>query len=313
MEDRNASFVALVLSSGLRRQEAGSLLTFEVPAARLSGSRYCRGRVAGAVTRSKASRTFYASARSVRDIESYVESSRAWAVRKAQEKGRYEQIVGMRMVTEVTQGSGRKVRWTERTGRTFEQGLDTLTWRDRMLLFTEGIDGPEPLWLWLNEAGLPFHPHSWEAVFRTANQRCRSALEPHADRRLDPHRIYSPYATVHSARHSMALIMLVVLKSLLDRRFGLTQGERRDFALLYGDPWHLVQGLLGHATRQVTIDIYLAPVRNLRLESLLAQTDVLPTGPLPDLDTLFAQVARETDGIQDIDSRLTARSMDAAW
>lgn len=105
----------------------------------------------------------------------------------------------------------------------------------------------------------------------------------------------------------MALIMLVVLNSLLDRRFGLTPAERRDFALLYGDPWHLVQGLLGHATRQVTIDIYLVPVRNLRLESLLAQADTLPTGPMGDLDALFARVARETDGIQDIDSRLTPR------
>ncbi|WP_327075538.1 restriction endonuclease (plasmid) [Kitasatospora purpeofusca] len=59
----------LLVSSGLRRQEGGSLLTFEVPGIRLGGSRYCRGRVSGAVTRSKASRTFYASAEAVRDVD----------------------------------------------------------------------------------------------------------------------------------------------------------------------------------------------------------------------------------------------------
>ncbi|MCX4757843.1 site-specific integrase [Kitasatospora purpeofusca] len=304
VEDRNTAFVRLLVSSGLRRQEGGSLLTFEVPGTRLGGSRYCRGRVSGAVTRSKASRTFYCSTEAVRDIESYVESSRAWAVRKAQVKGRYDKLTDMRLVTEVTRGPKRKVRWTARDGVVFEQLLDSLTWRERATLFTEGPDGPEPLWLWLNEAGLPFQPHSWDAVFRTANQRCRAALEPPAELRADPHKVYSPYATVHGARHSMALFMLVVLNSLMDQRFGLSPSERRDFALLYGDPWHLVQGLLGHATRQVTVDTYLAPVRHLQLQSLLAEVEEPLSAPLPDLDDLFARVAREADGIQDIDVRL---------
>ncbi|WP_329143144.1 site-specific integrase [Streptomyces sp. NBC_01456] len=312
LEDRNTAFVRLEVSSGLRRQEGGSLLTFEVPGTRLGKSRYCRGRVSGAVTRSKASRTFYCSTEAVRDIESYVESSRAWAVRKAQARGRYDQLADMRLVTEVTPGLRRKVRWRDRDGVLFERPLDSLTWQERATLFTEGADGPEPLWLWLNEAGLPFQPHSWEAVFRTANQRCRAVLEPPADQRRDPHRVYSPYATVHGARHSMALFMLVVLNSLLDRRFGLSPKERRDFALLYGDPWHLVQGLLGHATRQITVETYLAPVRHLQLEALLAEADEPMAAPLPDLDGLFTRVAREADGIQDIDTRLTPRQAGAA-
>lgn len=312
LEDRNIAFVRLLVSSGLRLQEGGSLLTFEVPSTRLGNSRYCRGRVSGAVTRAKASRTYYASAEAVRDIESYTESSRAWAIRKAQLKGRYDKLPDMRLVTEVTRGPKRKVRWTDRDGVLFERLLDSLTWRERACLFTEGPDGPEPLWLWLNEAGLPFQPHSWEAVFRTANQRCKGALEPPAHLRSDPHKVYSPYATPHSARHSMALFMLVVLNALMDQRFGLSPRERRDFALLYGDPWHLVQGLLGHATRQVTVDTYLAPVRHLQLESLLAEVEAPIAAPLPDLDGLFARVAREADGIQDIDSQLTLRPVGGA-
>jgi hypothetical protein len=42
-ELRNTSFVQLLLSSGLRRQEGGSLLTFELPSQRLRFGRYCHG------------------------------------------------------------------------------------------------------------------------------------------------------------------------------------------------------------------------------------------------------------------------------
>ena len=51
----------------------------------------------------------------------------------------------------------------------------------------------------------------------------------------------------HSARHSFALYMLVVLNTLTDLRYGLNAEERRDLPPLYGDPWFMVQQLLGHA------------------------------------------------------------------
>ncbi|MGW2540837.1 hypothetical protein ACWC5I_08170 [Kitasatospora sp. NPDC001574] len=99
--------------------------------------------------------------------------------------------------------------------------------------------------------------------------------------------------------------MLVVLNELMDRRYGLTAEERRDFRLLYGDPWFMVQGLLGHASRETTVNIYLAPVRHLQLSSLLAAAAAPLEGPVPDLDGVFARVAREADGIVDIDARLS--------
>jgi hypothetical protein len=88
LEDRNVAFVRLLVSSGLRRSEGGSLLTFEVPEVRLGAGRYYRGKVMAGPTRSKKSRVFYAAADAVADITAYVESSRAWAVREAQRKGR---------------------------------------------------------------------------------------------------------------------------------------------------------------------------------------------------------------------------------
>ncbi|MFG2638768.1 integrase [Streptomyces sp. NPDC048362] len=307
LEDRNVAFVRMLTSSGLRRLEQGSLLTIEVPKIPLSGGRYCRGKVAGAVTRSKVGRTFYASSGAVGDVESYVEASRAWAVRKAQRAGRYERLPEMRLVTEVAGGLKPKVHWVDQDGVMGERELDKLTWEDRMLLFEEGPHGPEPLWLWLNEQGLPFQPHSWEGVFRAANKRCERILTPPKHLHRDPHRVYSPYATPHSARHSFALFMLVVLNEVMDRKYGLTPEERRDFRLLYGDPWFMVQGLLGHASRETTVKHYLAPVRNLQLESMLATSEEPVDAPMPDLDRVFARVARDADGIQDIDARLAPR------
>ncbi|MEV3871600.1 site-specific integrase [Streptomyces sp. NPDC049906] len=305
LEDRNVAFTRLVTSSGLRRLEAGSLLTFEIPKTRLPESRYCHGRVAAEVTRSKRSRTFYVSTGAVGDVESYVDSSRAWAVRQAQKAGRYDRLPEMRQVTEVTRGTKPMVRWCDQDGVVGEWELARLTWQERMLLFAEGPEGPEPLWLWLNEQGLPFHPYSWEGVFRTANQRCERVLTPPEHLGRDPHQVFAPYATVHAGRHSFALFMLVVLNEVMDRRYGLTPAERRDFRMLYGDPWFMVQGLLGHASRETTVETYLAPVRHLQLQSLLADAAAPPDAPMPDLDSLFARVARDAEGIQDVDACMT--------
>ncbi len=71
LEDRNVAFTRLLVSSGLRRAEGGSLLTFEVPELRLDGGRYYRGKVAAGVTRSKKDRTFYVAADAVGEIEAY--------------------------------------------------------------------------------------------------------------------------------------------------------------------------------------------------------------------------------------------------
>ncbi len=95
--------------------------------------------------------------------------------------------------------------------------------------------------------------------------------------------------------------MLVVLNRLMDQRYGLTEEERRDFRQLYGDPWFMVQQQLGHASRETTVNWYLAPVADLELRSMLAGADEPAAAPMPELDAVFARIARESDGIQDID------------
>jgi site-specific recombinase XerD len=310
-EIRNTSFVQLLLSSGLRRQEGGSLLTFELPVQRLRHGRYLHGRIAGAVTRSKNTRTFYASVDAVRQVETYVQSERAWAVRRAQDAGSYDRLPMMRLVTRVTRGLKPRVGWVDADGVVGGQDLDRLGWRERRWLFLEGPDGPEPAWLWLTEQGLPMAPDRWNGVFRNANLRCEEVLLSPEEReikrqfRLAEVRGKSPYATPHSCRHSMALYMLILLNELFESRYGLTKKDRRDFALLFGDPWWLVKTLLGHADVETTKRHYLAPVAHLHLESILAAAESTDEGnDVEDLDGIFARLARESEAIQDIDALL---------
>ncbi|MGW0856968.1 integrase [Streptomyces sp. NPDC002690] len=309
-ELRNTSFVQLLLSSGLRRQEGGALLLFEVPTQRLRYGRYMHGLIAGALTRAKRSRTYYTSVDAVGQVEAYIASERAWAIQRAQMKGRYERLPMMRLVTRVTRDLKPKVEWVDVDGVVGGKELSRLDWRERQWLFIEGPDGPEPAWLWLTEQGLPIAPDRWNGVFRNANLRCEEVLLTQQERkvgrdfRLAEVRGKTPYATPHSARHSFALYMLILLNELFESRYGLTKQDRRDFALLFGDPWWLVKTLLGHVDVETTKRHYLAPVSHLQLESILAtaDTDSSHETDVEDMDGVFARLARETVGIQDIDT-----------
>ncbi|MGW7347894.1 site-specific integrase [Streptomyces sp. NPDC054854] len=314
-ELRNTSFVQLLLGSGLRRQEGGSLLTFEVPTQRLRHGRYCHGRIAAALTRAKVGRVFYATVDAVGQVEAYVASERAWAVHRAQQQGRYERLPMMRLITGLTRGRRPVVEGVDRGRLAGRQELGRLGWRERQWLFLDGPSGPEPAWLWLTEQGLPMDPGGWNGVFATANRRCDQALLTAQERtigrefRLAEVCGKSPYATPLAARHSFALYMLVLLNALLEARFGLTKADRRNFALLFGDPWWLVKTLLGHADVETTKRHYLAPVLHLELESVLAaaRTDGAEEHLMEDLDGVFARLARESQGIQDIDVLMAGR------
>ncbi|MCX5063697.1 hypothetical protein OOK12_43320 [Streptomyces sp. NBC_00452] len=101
--------------------------------------------------------------------------------------------------------------------------------------------------------------------------------------------------------------MLIVLNQLMETRYRLTAADRRDFALLFGDPWWLVKTLLGHADVEVTKRHYLAPVAHLQLESILATaeiTDGQGAGRGEGIDDVFTRLARETADIQDVETLL---------
>jgi site-specific recombinase XerD len=248
---RDAAFADLLYSSGLRRREAATLLSAELPQA--GASNYYAARVGQAVAK-RSGRYFYVGHGAVQAVHGYRAGEREQAVRRARSAGRYAPLPGILVVEEISRRG--LVRWTAPGGRAQQGTLDTLTWRQRLRLFVRTEDGLEPAMLWLTEAGMPMDYKSWTKVFERASDRCaRLGL--------------SVWATPHMLRHSMALRMLVSLNNALDRRLGLSAQERRHYEEIYGNVWAMVKDLLGHSNEQITRDVYLEPVRGLQLESLL--------------------------------------------
>lgn len=252
---RDCAFADLLYSSGLRRREGGALLTCELP---LLGRRnYYAGKVGQGVAK-RAGYTFYVGHPALQRIAGYQLSLRAEAVRRAQRSGVYDHVPGQRIVQEITRAG--RVLWTDRAGRTGESALETLTAAERLRLFVDTEDGLEPAMLWLTETGLPLSYMTWTKVFERASDRCAGlGIEV--------------FATPKMLRHSMALRMLISLHNALDRRLGLSPGQRRHYEEVYGQVWSMVKDMLGHRSEQVTRDVYLEPVRGLQLESLLNDED----------------------------------------
>ena len=118
------------------------------------------------------------------------------------------------MVTGVTGLRERVLHWRDQDNQLGRKPLASASVAERMTMFREGNEGMEPLWLWLNESGLPLRPASWENVFRAASQRCVDVLQC---RMTEP-----PVFTPHMCRHSFALHMFVVLHYFVYRRIVLS-------------------------------------------------------------------------------------------
>jgi site-specific recombinase XerD len=276
-DGRDAAFAEVLFSSGLRRREAGTLLTVELPDTSTPRA-YYPGRVAAAVAK-HANRYFYVGAGALKAVEAYVATTRAQAVARARAEGRYENLRDRWLVREVTRSG--LVRWHDGSGVVSQAPLNALTDLDRQRLYVQADGGLEPLALWLTEAGLPMDYRSWSHVFGRANARC-AALG------------MAVFCTPHMCRHSFALRMLVSLHHALDTRLGLDPAQRRHYQQVYGSVWDLVKDLLGHRSVETTREIYLEPVRGLQLDSLLDGADDAPS------EEVLARLAATTGLILDL-------------
>ncbi|QYF74754.1 tyrosine-type recombinase/integrase [Cryobacterium sp. PAMC25264] len=256
-DDRNSLFADLLFDSGLRRTEASSLLLAELP--RLAtGSAFQWSNVSQAVSKSRRRRAFNMRTSTLRAVQTYVNTTRAEAVRRGQARGLYTEGRAMRVVLRITDGYRQDVTWRDPSGTEHREAINNLSVAERQTFLIEKNGSLEPWWLWLSESGEPFQVESWENVFRAANVRARDLIGEGA-----------PFCRPHMLRHTFALLMLVALMRAMDDRYGLSPAERRDFEMLYGDPWRLVQNLLGHRDAKTTEDIYLAPVSDIQLRTLL--------------------------------------------
>jgi hypothetical protein len=159
-DGRDAAFAEVLFCSGLRRREAGTLLTVELPDTTVP-RRFYSGQVAAAVAK-HAQRYFYVSASALQAVQGYRASTRAQAVARARAEGRYEALRVRWMVQHI--GRSGVLRWVDTDGAVSEASLNALTDVDRQRLYVEGEAGVEPLALWLTEAGLPMGYRSWSHV-----------------------------------------------------------------------------------------------------------------------------------------------------
>jgi len=250
-DGRNVAFANLLWSSGLRLREAGTLLVRELPSPN-TDAQFLRARLGNGVAKGRG-RDFWVSAAARSQLDAYFVSTRAEAVSRARRSGVYEDLPGRQVVV----GQNRSVlHLVDAKGRSRTISVDQLDWRERTNLFVQEEGGIAPAMLFLGDSGLPMHYESWEAVFATANRRCTQQGVP-----------VTCYP--HMLRHSFALRMLVTMLHAFDRRMGLTPDERRDYRMLFGDPWTLVQTLLGHTNPQTTRDIYLEPISGLQVDLFL--------------------------------------------
>jgi len=271
-DGRNTAMADLMWASGLRLREAGTLLLAELPAA-AGAEQYVRGRVSEATAKG-AAREYWVSRRALQRISAYASSTRAAAVRRARAAGRYDEVDRMMLVTQIT-GRG-EVTYEDEKGRSGQTHLDGLDAQARQRLFHRTAQGIEPAALWLTESGTAMPYLTWEAVFSTASKRCADLGVPIA---CHPHML----------RHSFALRMLVTLIYAFDRRLGLSEAERLEYRHLFGDPWVLVQTMLGHTKLSTTRSYYLEPVQGLQID-------------------MFLNGDNDEDSIQDLLTRVAATS-----
>lgn len=171
-DGRDVAFADFTYSSGLRRREAGTLLVWELPPLESGmGGRYYSGWVGKAVAK-RAGRFYYVSHAGLQQAELYRLGTRDTVVRRAQRRGRYEQVADRLLLQEITRD--RRARWTAPDGRTFEAHVGELTARQRMRMFIEVDEGLKPAMLWLTETGMPMAYKSWTKVFE-ASERCERA------------------------------------------------------------------------------------------------------------------------------------------
>ncbi|MFJ1936297.1 site-specific integrase [Kitasatospora sp. NPDC088160] len=263
-EQRDATFCDGLYGNGLRVSEWASVVLPELPPFdRRRGYFTCQ--LADACAKGGYGHAYWTPRSAMKSVLSYVDGPRAAAVRRAQSAGRYELVQGRRLVL-ATHGTEAV------TLEGIRGGSQRMPWNDigprtRMRLFRQTPQGLEPVGLWLNEDGLPRDPRGWEHTFDVANERIAMLG------------LVGFTCTAHMLRHSVALKWYAIGKLVRAARLQhLTDEERRDFREQFGDTWHLVQTMLGHASVETTKGVYLEPFRSLEVEILLAHAEGFPIG-----------------------------------
>lgn len=250
---RNALFADLLVSTGLRLEEAGSLLACELPkmGTHDGSQRQIRLDLPPPISKGNRGRTILMPQRIAARLQDYIDIERSRAVSKFKARSGSSQIPRPILVEQNT-SDPRVVQLSD--GSTAQLTRFTPDERLRLVLCNAGIPYA-PAALWLSEVGLPVRFNSWEAIFLRASRRCHDAG---LDIRISPHQL----------RHTFAVHMLAML---IEQQIGQTSPDNSGmeaYRQLLSDPLQQVQRLLGHASITTTY-IY--------LDQIAAQADTVDT------------------------------------
>ncbi|WP_288938005.1 site-specific integrase [uncultured Sphingomonas sp.] len=228
---RNALFADLLVTTGLRLEEASGLLTVELAAIdREDGDvQQLWLPLPPPLTKGDRGRSVLVPRRLLRQIAAYVAVERAAGVAKFAARDGAASFDRPIPVT--------------RAGLDRMRDICTPEERCRLILCDEDGTPREPAALWLTEVGQPVRPNSWEVIFTRACKRCAQNGFPLS---ISPHQL----------RHACAVHMLALLIQQRLREAALPVGPVESYRLILGDPLQQVQRLLGHASLTTTY-IYL--------------------------------------------------------
>lgn len=241
---RNALFAELLVTTGLRLEEASFVLAFELAALSLRSSRDRQAwfELPPALTKGDRGRSVLLPRRFVQQIEAYFHAERGHALTKFRAREGWRAIARPIFIHRPTADA---INLKGRDGRMIR--LQALTPDERGRLILCGDDGApaEPAALWLTEIGQPVQPNSWEVIFARAGHRCTEAGRP---LQISPHQL----------RHTFAVHMLAMLiqHRLRDVSAARSEPAMEGYRRVLGDPLQQVQHLLGHASLATTY-IYL--------------------------------------------------------
>ncbi|MCX5498969.1 tyrosine-type recombinase/integrase [Streptomyces sp. NBC_00053] len=233
--ERNAAFADLLVATGARLEEGGSLLLPELARLRpLDEERSARLDLAVLTTKGDRGRAVWVPVRVLRRVTEYAEVERAVSLARATERGGWPGRQWIEVCEpgplggRVRAASGRwvSVRWAE------------LSPQERMRLVEVDSSGRRlgPLALWVSERGTPMALNSWEYAFTRACERTALAGMP-------------VEASPHTCRHTFAVHMLtqLVRGQIMAMRSGEADLRMGAYQRVMGDPLRILQRLLGHA------------------------------------------------------------------
>ncbi|MDX3516150.1 site-specific integrase [Streptomyces caniscabiei] len=231
---RNASFSDLLVTTGVRLEEGGSLLEPELARLRpLPEERSARLDLAALTTKGDSGRSVWVPARVLRRARDYAEVERALTLARAAARGGWPE----RRWIEVSEPGPLGGRVRAATGQWISVRWADLSPDERMRLVEvdEGGTRLGPLVLWLSERGTPMTLNSWDYAFSRASERTAKARMP-------------VKASPHTCRHTFAVHMLtqLVRAQIAVMRSGSADLRMGVYERVMGDPLRILQRLLGH-------------------------------------------------------------------